>query len=141
MKDLPRFVSVKLLQDPSIARYFDIVGHVVTARQVLLLLEGLAVELMTVVDLIVEAVEVALEVVVVVALGVVVLGGLVGFGVVVIGGVFVVGGIVVSLGGIVVGLGGVVGGLGGVVGLGDVGLGVDTLRDCRRSALASLILC
>jgi hypothetical protein len=37
VKDFPRFVRVKLLHDPSIVRYFDAVGHVITARQVLLM--------------------------------------------------------------------------------------------------------
>ena len=41
MKDLPRFVVVRLLHEPSIARYLDTVAQVVVVRQVLLITEKL----------------------------------------------------------------------------------------------------
>ena len=118
---------VKLLQDPSILRYLEVVGHVVAARQVLLLLDGLAV-LPLVITLVVEVVVVVgLEVVVlvVVVLGVVVVLVVVALGVVLL--VVVVFGVVVVL--VVVAL---------------VVLVVVALRDCRRltsvSSLVKLIL-
>ena len=41
MKDFPRLVVVRLLHEPSIARYLDTVAQVVVGRQVLLMTEKL----------------------------------------------------------------------------------------------------
>jgi hypothetical protein len=108
VNDLPRFEIVKLLQDPSILRYLEVVGHVVTARQVLLVLDGLVV-----VILLPLVVALLLEVVVIIALGVAVIVAL-GVVLVVVLGVVVVLVVVVVVLGVLVGL--VVDGGGGPLG-------------------------